>query len=83
MDDTHPVVKSEYQRRLMQESGEQRMMMGSRMFDACREIVVASLRKGLSDAEFRKALFLKFYGNEFDEEAKVKIVRCLVYNDER
>lgn len=77
MDDTHPVVKEEYHRRLMQASGETRMIMGSRMFDACREMVLASLPEELSEDEIRVRLFLRFYGNDFNEETREKIVGYL------
>lgn len=77
MDDTHLAVKAEYHRRIMQVTGERRMIMGSRMFDACREMSLASLPEDLSDTEIRMRLFLRFYGNEFDEETREEIVEYL------
>ena len=67
MDDTHPIIRDEFNRRLMNLTGETRMLMGSRMFDACREMVLASLPKHLTDSEVKEALFLRFYGDEFDD----------------
>lgn len=77
MDDTHPSIKDEFHRRLMAHSGETRMVMGSRMFDACREMVLASVPNSLSDSEIREALFLRFYGDEFDEKHRIRILEYL------
>ncbi len=38
--------------------------MGAQMFDAAREVVKASLPPGLSEAEQRRQLFERFYGDE-------------------
>jgi len=77
MDDTHPLVAAEFRKRLMKLSGETRMVMASRMFDACREIVMASLPKGLTSAEIKVNIFLRFYGNDFDRKQRDAIVNYL------
>jgi hypothetical protein len=55
-------------------TGEERMKIASDMFDTARTLVLASLDKNLNDTEKRKALFLRFYGNDFSREEKEKIL---------
>ena len=45
-------------------SGEVRFMMGAQMSESAREMVKASLPPGLSEAEQRRQLFERFYGDE-------------------
>ncbi len=58
-------------------TGEERMKIASDMFDTARTLVLASLDKNLNDTERRKALFLRFYGNDFSENEKEKILSNL------
>ena len=55
-------------------TGEERMKIASDMFDTARTLVLASLDKNLNDTEKRKALFLRFYGNDFSTNEKEKIL---------
>ncbi len=55
-------------------TGEERMKIASDMFDTARTLVLASLDKNLDDKEKRKALFLRFYGNDFSVNEKEKIL---------
>lgn len=55
-------------------TGEERMKIASDMFDTARTLVLASLDKNLNDKEKRKALFLRFYGNDFSVNEKEKIL---------
>jgi hypothetical protein len=50
----------------MARSGEERFVMGARMFDSAREMVKASLPPGLSIAEQRRELFKRIYGKELE-----------------
>ena len=68
MDDTHPDISSEMRRRLMQLPGETRMLMGSRMFDSCRDMVLASLPDNLSESEIKVAILIRFYGHDLEEK---------------
>ena len=45
-------------------SGEVRFIMGAQMSESAREMVKASLPSGLSEAEQRRQLFERFYGDE-------------------
>ena len=58
-------------------TGEERMKIASDMFDTARTLVLASLDKNLNDTEKRKALFLRFYGNDFSVNEKEKILNSL------
>lgn len=46
----------------MARSGEERFLMGVRMFDAARDVVLASLPAGLSPEELKRQLFQRLYG---------------------
>lgn len=62
MDDTAPEVREMMAAMLMRRSGEERFIMGALMFDAARELVIASLSPNLPVSEFRSRLFERIYG---------------------
>ena len=62
MNDTSPEVERKMREMIMARSGEERFIMGALMFDAAREIILASLPKDLPDAELRSRLFQRIYG---------------------
>ena len=62
MDDTSPEVKELYRSMLMKLSGEERFIRGALMFDAAREMILASFPEGLSAAEVRRRLYERIYG---------------------
>lgn len=64
MTDTPPEIERIMRDKLMALSGEERFVMGARMFDSAREMVKASLPKGLSETERRRRLFKRIYGKE-------------------
>ncbi len=64
MNDTSPEIQEKVKQMMMARSGEERFMMGALMFDAAREIVLASFPKNLSNVELKRRLFERFYGNE-------------------
>jgi hypothetical protein len=64
MKDTPPEIERIMRDKLMALSGEERFVMGARMFDSAREMVKASLPKGLSETERRRLLFKRIYGKE-------------------
>jgi len=55
-------------------TGDERMKIASDMFDTARALVLASLDKNLNDKEKRKALFLRFYGNDFSANERENIL---------
>lgn len=62
MNDTPPEIAELVRQKLMSRSPEERFVMGARMFDAAREMVLASLPDGLSPQEFKRQLFVRLYG---------------------
>ena len=66
MTDTPPEIERILRDKLMARSGEERFVMGAQMFDSAREMVKASLPRGLSKAEQRRQLFKRIYGMEID-----------------
>jgi hypothetical protein len=62
--------------KLKEKSGQERLYMGFGMFDFARQMVLVS-HGGLSSAERRGALFLRFYGRDFDEATRKKILAHL------
>ena len=62
MNDTSQEVADLVRRMLMERSGQERFLMGVRMFDAARRMVLASLPKDLPEPELRRQLFQRIYG---------------------
>jgi len=56
MTDTLPNVERMVREMLMARSGEERFVMGARMFDAAREMILASFPPGLTEAEREQRL---------------------------
>lgn len=73
MKDTAPETEALYRSLLMRRSGEERLLMAGRMFDSARTMVRASLAaQGIAGdaAATRAAIFLRFYGSDFDPETR-------------
>jgi hypothetical protein len=62
MNDTSPAIEQKMREMIMARSGEERFIMGALMFDAARDIILASLPKDLPEAELRSRLFERIYG---------------------
>ena len=62
MTDTSPEIAEIVRQRLMARSPEDRFLMGVRMFDAARDMTLASLPAGLSAEELKRQLFQRLYG---------------------
>ena len=67
MKDTTPEVEKRFHEMMMARSGAERLIMGSRMFDAARAIVIASLLKDLTEDEFKHRLFERIYGKPLEQ----------------
>lgn len=63
MNDTSPEIAELVRQKLMVRSGSERFVMGTRMFDAARTVVLASLPAGLSPDELKRQLFQRLYGS--------------------
>jgi hypothetical protein len=73
MDDTSEDFKSLYHQKIMERSGEERVMMGDSMFTSARKLALASLSSIAGADEKRFRLFLRFYGNDFAPEQQKQI----------
>lgn len=73
--DTSAEVDEMLCERLLARSGAERVLMGSRAFDAARAMVLASFPAGLSEIEIKRRLCERLYGNEVDVEAFVEYLR--------
>ena len=62
MNDTSPEIAELVRQKLMTRSGSERFVMGARMFEAARAVVLASLPAGLSPDELKRQLFQRLYG---------------------
>lgn len=71
MSDTPPEIAEMVRARLMALSGAERFRMGVQMFDAARRMVLASLPPGLPDAECKRLLFERVYGQPLPSWVKM------------
>jgi hypothetical protein len=62
MNDTPPEIAELVRQALMSRSGSERFVMGARMFDAARAMVLASLPAGVPPEDFKRQLFERIYG---------------------
>ena len=85
MRDTPPDVDARYRRMLLARSGEDRLRMGFSMYATARALVVASIlakEPGASPERIREAIFLRFYGRDFDQATRERIVATLARSRE-
>ncbi|MGH7206737.1 MAG: hypothetical protein ACREI2_11080 [Nitrospiraceae bacterium] len=80
MRDTLPEVEHRYRAMLLQRSGVERLKMGCSMHATAQALVKASILEKDPHASLgalRRALFLRFYGQDFDPQSREKILRTL------
>ena len=77
MNDTDPQIAELVRRRLLERSGAERVLMGSRMFDVARAMVLASFPGGLTDVEIKARLCERLYGDEVNVSAFLQHLRLL------
>jgi hypothetical protein len=66
MNDTLPEIEEKVHQMMMARSGAERFIMGALMFDAARQIVLASLPKDLPKEELKRRLFERIYGEPLE-----------------
>jgi len=66
--DTNRDIETLYKTMLMEQSGEERMIMGASMFDTAIKFIEASLPKNLSETEKKKQIFFRLYKNNFNQD---------------
>jgi hypothetical protein len=77
-------MEARYRAMLLARSPEDRVRMADSMFSSARRLVVASILAAdplASPAAVRRALFLRFYGHEFDELTRERILDRLASPD--
>ena len=80
MFDTHPEIAVRYRELMMRKSGQQRLLMGCSMYDTAKQIVRSAIynsRPGITDAEIKREIFLRFYGEEFSQADREKYLSVL------
>ena len=77
MKDTSFEIQKKIDEIYKNKSGEEKLLIALSMFETARELVISSLPNNLSDKELRKALFLRFYENDFSVNEKEKILTNL------
>ena len=81
MNDTSPEIEKMLRVKYMSLSGFERVQIGSSMFESAKKIVESSLPKELAPVEKKIQMFLRFYGHEFSEVEKNKIINRLRNKD--
>lgn len=82
MNDTDPEIEQLVRRRLLERSGEERVLMGSRMFDLAKTMIVASFPPDLTPLEIKVRLCERLYGDEIDVNAFRAHLRSLTQNQD-
>jgi len=80
MNDTHPDIAMRFRDLIMSKSGEERLLMGFSMYDAAREIVRSAIlaeRPDITPEGMKQEIFLRFYGQEFSQADREKILAAL------
>jgi len=77
MNDTNPEIAARYRNLIMRKSGEERLLMGCSMYDTARKIVLSAIHNnhpGITNAEIKREIFLRFYGLEFNPAEREKLL---------
>ena len=80
MNDTHPEMAVRFRNLMMSKTGQERLLMGCSMYDTAKEIVRSSIYNncpGITEAEMRREIFLRFYGREFSRAEREKLISAL------
>ena len=78
--DTHPEIAVRFRDLMMSKTGQQRLLMGCSMYDTAKQIVRSAIynsRPGITDAEIKREIFLRFYGQEFSQADREKYLSVL------
>jgi hypothetical protein len=80
MNDTDPEIEELVRRRLLERSGAERVLMGSRMFDLAKAMILASFPPDLTPLQVKERLCERLYGDEIDIEGFRAHLRSLPEN---
>lgn len=75
MNDTSEQIAERVREMLMARSGAERVLMGSRMFDSARAMILASFPPGLTDLEIKRLFCQRLYGDEVQTENFIEHLR--------
>ena len=81
MTDTPPEMEAKMREMMMKKTPAERLHMGCSMFDMAKRLVVSSILQKdphTSPKSLKKEIFLRFYGNDFDEATKKKILGSIL-----
>ena len=76
MKDTSSRIERKFRAMVMKRSGEERLKMGCSMHATSQALVKASVSEKAPVA-LKRALFMHFYGSEFEPKERKKILRAL------
>jgi hypothetical protein len=74
MKDTSEAMERIYNEMIMKKTPEERFRMGLSMLNTARRIVFSTIK---DKERWREEMFLRFYGDEFTDEQKEKILNSL------
>jgi len=80
MTDTPPEVEARLNALFMQRSGSDRVRMACEMFDFARTLIIANIKANypnISAAELRVKIFDRTYSDDFDADARARIIARL------
>jgi len=77
MNDTSEAFRTLTRRTMLARSPQDRVMMGVSMHESARAMVLASLPSDATECQRRHGLFLRFYGRDFGEAAKLAIKQAM------
>ena len=80
MIDTDPGAEKKYNEMMRSKSAQERALMGFSMFNMAKQVIISSIFDKCPNADettIRRELFLRFYGDDFDEVQKHLIVKYL------
>ena len=79
MKDTSKAIEQLFTRKLLDLAPDERLAMACRMFSAAKVLVHAGISAGgaMSAAEVRALVFLRLYGQDFDQVKRAKILSRL------
>ena len=78
--DTSVAVAARFQKMIMERNSAERLLMGCSMFDTTKKIVESAILNqspGITPQKMKEEIFLRFYGMEFSETEKEKILNSL------
>ena len=71
MKDTTNKIQAVYHKMFKEKTFTERAMMGFSMYETSRKITLSTIK---NSSNWKTEFFIKFYGNDFDEETKTKIL---------